>query len=77
MKKIAKYALLTLTIISLLCGLACVVFIGYCEFFGYDKGTLFLENIHFPLNDNGIIVACFVCAAILWSSIFLRKKFFR
>lgn len=58
-------------------GLIFSAFIYYCEFLGYDKGNEFLKSIHFPLSDNGVIFACFICVVILFLSVFLRKKFFR
>lgn len=77
MKDVLRIALYIINAISFVCGFACVTFMCYCEFFGYNKGSSFLRKINFPLNDNGIIVACFICGAILILSIFLRKKFFR
>lgn len=76
MKEVIKYTLLVISIISLVLGLVFVTFILYCEFFGYNKGNDFLKSIHFPLDDNGVIVACFICGAILIVSILVRKKFF-
>ncbi len=77
MKQLIKYFLLVLNIISLIIGLALSAFIYYCEFLGYDKGNAFLKSINFPLSDNDIILACFICVVILFLSIFLRKKFFQ
>ena len=75
MRKFADAFLAVVTVISLFSGLICTVFIFYCEFFGYDKGNDFLTRIQFPLNDNGIIVLCFVSVLFLFLSIFLRKRF--
>ena len=76
MRKFANAFLAVVTVISLFLGLICTAFIFYCEFFGYDKGNDFLTRIQFPLNDNGIIVLCFICVILLFLSIFLRKRFF-
>lgn len=62
-------------IASLICGLPIVAFIFYCEFFGYDSGNAFLNSIHFPLSDNGLILVGYICAGTLLLSI-ICKKFF-
>lgn len=76
MKEFMKYAMLAISIISLVVGLVCTIFILYCEFLGYNKGNDLLKSMNFPLDDNGIIVICFVCGVLLIISILLRKKYF-
>lgn len=77
MREFIKYALLVINIILLVLLLIFVVFDLYCEFLGYDKGNDLLKSINSPLSDNGIIVAGFVCTAIMILSYFIRKKFFK
>ena len=77
MRGFIKYVLLVINIISLALGLVFVAFDLYCEFLGYDKGNDLLKSINSPLSYNGIIVAGFVCTAIMILSYFIRKKFFK
>lgn len=76
MRKFIRNALLMTSVLSFVCGIICIAFILYCEFFGFNKGNDFLKKINFPLNDNGIIIVCLICGAVLILSLFLRNKFF-
>ena len=74
MKKPLNYVLNIMLFISFVCVMACTGFIFFCELFGYDKGNTFLEFINFPLNDDGVILVGYICAAVLIISIFIREK---
>ena len=76
MRKFIQYALLVINVVSLVIGLIFVLFFLYCEFFGYIKGDNLLKGIHFPLNQDGVFIAGFICAAITIVSYFIRKKWF-
>lgn len=76
MREFIKYTLLVINIGSLVIGMVCVLFLSYCELFGYIKGNNLLKIIHFPLDSNGVIIVEFICAAIMIISYFIRKKLF-
>ena len=64
MKKLINYILIVTLFISFFDATVCTGFIFFCELFGYDKGNTFLEFINFPLNDDGVILAGYICVAV-------------
>ena len=77
MREFIKYALLVISIVSLVIGMVCVFFLSYCELFGYIKGDNLLKSIHFPLDSDGVMIVEYICAAIVIISYFIRKKCFK
>ena len=66
---------------SLVCGVPCVAYTILCELIGYDKGNDLLKTMHFPLDQDELILIGYICAAICILSIYLKnfliKKFFK
>ncbi len=76
MREFIKYTLLVINIVSLVIGMVCVLFLSYCELFGYIKGDNLLKSIHFPLDSDGVIIVVYICSAIVIISYFIREKLF-
>lgn len=63
-----NYAMITLTLL-------CVLFIGFCEVFGYNVGEKLLNK--FNLEVNQIVFLCFIFGIIMIFSKILQNKFFK